>query len=72
MKATLEFNLPEEDEQLETAVDAMRYKLIVTDILSWFRDQIKYNDKLDDNNVEILENAREEVLKMVNESGVDL
>ena len=72
MKATLEFNLPEEDEQLETAVDAMRYKGIVTNILGWFRDQIKYNDKLDDNNVEILENAREEVLKMVNESGVDL
>lgn len=42
MKATLEFNLPEEREAFETAVNAHRYKSALWELDQYLRGKIKH------------------------------
>ena len=44
MKATLEFNLPEEDAEFRMAIDGTWWKYVVTEMDEYFRSQIKYQD----------------------------
>ena len=53
MKAILEFNLPEDNEEFETATKAMDWALLVWHIDQFIRNKIKY------------EQDREEVLQLV-------
>jgi len=66
MKAILEFDLPEEREELEMSLTAYRYYNVLCDLDNWLRREIKYNDRhelqevrdvlytmLDDENLEI-------------------
>ena len=43
MKAILEFNLPEEEEQFDVATKAMDWALLVWDIDQFMRNKIKYD-----------------------------
>jgi hypothetical protein len=45
MIAKLEFTLPDEEEDLQLAVDALRWKNAVWAIDEWLRDQIKYQNQ---------------------------
>jgi len=42
MKATLEFNLPEEQEEHQTAIDAQKWKSLMVDFLQEYRNRLKY------------------------------
>lgn len=42
MKATLEFNLPEEQEDFKTAAKAGETMSIVEDVLNYIRSRLKY------------------------------
>ena len=43
MKATLEFNLPEEAEEHQIAVDGPKWRGVVSDVLEELRTDRKYN-----------------------------
>ena len=43
MKATLEFNLPEEAEEHQLAVDGLKWRGVVSDVLEELRTDRKYN-----------------------------
>jgi len=45
MKATLEFDLPEDKNGFDIACHAMDWALTVYDIDDWLRNQIKYSGK---------------------------
>ena len=45
MKATLEFNLPEDSNDFEIAATSMKWALVVKDLDSFLRNRIKYDDK---------------------------
>ena len=45
MKATLEFNLPEDSSEFEIAAGSMNWALVVWDLDSFLRNRIKYDDK---------------------------
>ena len=45
MKATLEFNLPEDASDFEIAATSMKWALVVKDLDSFLRNRIKYDDK---------------------------
>lgn len=45
MKATLEFNMPEESEEHEVALHGGAWKDVVWDLAQWLRSEHKYTDK---------------------------
>lgn len=45
MIAKLEFNLPEDKEDFKTASNAWAYRLALEEFDGWLRNQIKYLDK---------------------------
>ena len=47
MKAILEFNLPEDKEEVDTASRAMDWSLLVLDIDQFIRNKIKYEQDKD-------------------------
>jgi hypothetical protein len=47
MKATLEFNLPDEQSEFESAVNGHLYKHVVWDIDNYLRSKLKYSDLTD-------------------------
>jgi anaerobic ribonucleoside-triphosphate reductase len=58
MKATLTFNLPEERAEYEAAVNGQKYKDVIDEILQDIRKELKYNDKLTDEQTRMWEDFR--------------
>ena len=45
MKATLEFNLPEDQERFDFATNGFNYYMALCEMDEWLRSEYKYNDK---------------------------
>lgn len=45
-KLILEFSIPEETEDAQMAQDAWKYKLVIEDLYSFIRSQVKYENKV--------------------------
>lgn len=71
MKATLEFNLPEENEEHKDAINGSLWKSVVWDIDQHLRSKIKYAD-LPDDQYKIYEDLREQLWQFVNENELTL
>jgi len=71
MKAVLEFNLPEEQEQYQIANRFMDWALAVKDIDDWFRNRLKYGQEFDSGSEE-LEKARQALFEILEDRGLDL
>ena len=65
MKATLEFNLPEENQEFELMSKALKMYSTLWDLDVWLRSEIKYNDK------EHLEVVREKLRELMNDNRID-
>jgi hypothetical protein len=55
MKATLEFNLPEEDEWFKTASESMKLSAACSEFANWLRGQIKRGNLGDETYKKMLE-----------------
>ena len=66
MKATLEFNLPEDQEQFNTAAKAMDWALLAWDIDQFIRNKIKYEQDRDG----VLQLVRNELNFQMEEKGL--
>ena len=66
MKATIEFNLPEEEEQFNTANKGMDWALLAWDVDQLLRDKLKYGKLLPNTRAEL-----EEIRDTLNEMLVD-
>jgi hypothetical protein len=60
MKAILEFNLPEDQDQFEQASKGMDWALAMLDLDNWLRSKLKY-EELDANVNEVLTQCRDEL-----------
>jgi hypothetical protein len=58
VKAILEFNLPEEKEDHETAIRGTDYKIALEDMDNYFRNRLKYED-LSEETRKTLQDARD-------------
>lgn len=58
MRATLEFQLPEDRDDHLTAVHAWRYRSTVAEVYTWIRSKLKYSDGLTDGERALLEELR--------------
>ena len=66
MKATLEFNLPEEIEEFETANKAPSYKSTIDKMDEYLRVELKHGNYSDEEAI-ILERVRKEFFKIQND-----
>ena len=48
MKAKLTFNLPEEQEEFNDAINGNAFKAVIWELNQWMRSQIKHGDLADD------------------------
>ena len=68
MKAILEFNLPEEEEQFNVASKGMDWALIVWDIDQLLRNKLKYGAPT--HHVHLLEELRDTLNNLVEDKGL--
>ena len=66
MKATLEFNLPDDQEDFNHATNGFNYYMALVQIDEWLRAEYKYNDK------EELYEVREKLRQIISENNVKL
>ncbi len=69
MKAVIEFNLPEEQAEYETHINAAKYYSVLWDLSQWLRSEIKYNDKNDAN---VLRCVQEKLSELLSEENISL
>lgn len=65
-KITLEFNLPEEDSEFETAVNGKHLAALLWDFDQWLRSEQKYNER---ESIPVDE-LREKLRTMLSEAGM--
>lgn len=65
MKAILEFNLPDDNQEFELAAKALKMFGTLWDFDVWLRTEIKYN------NQEHYEPVREKLRELMNENRID-
>jgi len=70
MKVIYEFNLPEDQSELEQMQQADKYHSIIWDFKQYLRNRVKYNtDDLTQPEYELLEDLREQFHQMINDHG---
>ena len=72
MKATLEFNLPDDELEFQTAVDGPKMKLALWDIDQWLRGQTKHApDDMSQDTYDALILCRERLHQIMNSYNVN-
>jgi len=72
MKATLEFNLPEDKPEFNNAIKGGDWKHVCWEMDQYLRKEIKYNDDNSDYKIKVLEKVREELNGFMIENNLDL
>ena len=72
MKATLEFNLPEDKVDFDLALQGSDWKHVCWEMDQLLRKRIKYDESLSEEQLRVYEGVREEFWKFMNENNVDL
>jgi hypothetical protein len=67
MRAILEFNLPEDNEEFLNACSGWKYHSIIFDIVEYFRVKLKHGD-LKDGEVGVVEKIQSDILEIVGSS----
>lgn len=66
MKATLEFNLPEDQERFDFANNGFNYYCSLMEFDQWLRSEYKYNGK------EAMDAVRQKLNEIINDNNVKL
>lgn len=72
MKAILEFNLPEDQPEFNTAIQGSDWKHVCWEMEQYLRKKVKYDDSLSEEQREVYEDMREEFNSIMNENNLDL
>lgn len=73
MKATLEFNLPNDRENFELAVNSSYYYTVIFEMDQYLRSRIKYaEDDESDDTINAFQNARDKLHEFMAENGINL
>jgi hypothetical protein len=72
MKATLEFNLPDDQVDFNDAVNGQRWRLMVWNFDQYLRSELKYNDKLSEEQYKVYEQVRDTLWQKMNEDNLSL
>lgn len=73
MEAILKFNLPDDQEDFNIALDGSKWALSMFELDQWLRSQIKYPpDTMSEDTYRAYENAREKLYEILNENQLKL
>ena len=72
MKATIEFNLPDDQDDFQDAVNGQKWRLMVWDFDQHLRSQLKYNDKLSSEQYKVYEEIRDLLWEKISGAGLSL
>ena len=72
MKATLEFNLPEDQPEFNNAIKGGDWKHVCWEMDQYLRKHIKYDESLSEEQLRVYEGVREELYGFMVENKVDL
>ena len=72
MKATLEFNLPEDQPEFNNAIKGGDWKHVCWQMDQYLRKHIKYDESLSEEQLRVYEGVREELYGFMVENKVDL
>lgn len=72
MKAILEFNLPEDNEEFQMAANASGWKHVVSIVANHLRNQLKYGGNLSTESVHSLTAIRNELNIALEENNISL
>lgn len=70
MKVILEFSLPEEQNDYNYAMNGAQYIFAIQDFDNHLRNQLKYNENLNEEQCHQLEQIRAKLYECLNERGV--
>lgn len=71
MKATLTFNLPDEDHEYTDAVNASKMHSILWDVDQWLRAKLKY-EELSDGQYDAFKETRDHLRRLLIEENIDI
>jgi hypothetical protein len=71
MKATLTFNLPEEEHEYFNAVQGAKMRSILWDLDQWLRSKLKY-EELSDGQYDAFKETRDHIRRLLIEENIDL
>jgi hypothetical protein len=71
MKATITFNLPEEEHEYRNAVEGAKMRSILWDVDQWLRAKLKY-EELSDGAYDAFKETRDHLRRLLIEENVDL
>ena len=71
MKATLTFNLPEEDHEYRNVVEGAKMRSILWEFDQWLRAKLKY-EELSDGQYDAFKASRDELRRLLIEENIDL
>ena len=71
MKAILEFNLPDDEDEHSLAINARKYYTVLWDIDQQLRNKIKYSSASDDT-IAAYTKTRDLLWELLNDRGLDL
>jgi hypothetical protein len=72
MKAILEFELPQDASEHQTAIDGWKWRMILNDVLENLRQDLKYNNNLNSETAKALENMRGFIFQRMTEENLCL
>ncbi len=72
MEATLKFNLPEEQEDFEQAINGYKWSRVVWDMDQHLRSELKHNDKLSKEAYATLEETRDKLREFIQNQELSL
>jgi hypothetical protein len=72
MKATLEFNLPEEAQEFRTAINGWKFKSVLNEINEDLRSKIKWQDDMPDIVRQALQAVRDDMHQRLSEHNINL
>jgi hypothetical protein len=72
MKATLEFNLPEEQSEHRWAIDGWKWKSVVVEHADRLRSALKYDNDLTPEADACLEKLRDELFQLLQDHNLNL
>jgi hypothetical protein len=71
-KVILEFDPFEDREEMESAINGSKWKMLVWDLDQHLRSELKYNDKITGDVYDALERIRKQLHELKNDSGLTL
>ena len=71
-KVILEFDPFEDREEMESAINGGKWKMLVWDLDQHLRSELKYNDKITGDVYDALEKIRKHLHELKNDSGLTL